>query len=120
MNGMNYKGYVAHIEYDSFDRIFVGHITGISDTVGFHGSSVEELESAFHEAVDDYLDACARLGQPPNRSAFGKISLRIAPEIHSAVIMRAEYEGKSLNQWAAGVLAQAARIDGMSALTDQR
>lgn len=120
MNSMNYKGYVARVEYDAHDRIFVGHVSGISDTVGFHGSSVEELESAFHEAVDDYLDACAKLGQYPNRPASGKISLRLAPEIHSAVIMRAEYEGKSLNQWAAGVLAQAARIEGMSASTKQR
>ncbi len=120
MNSMNYKGYVARIEYDSHDRIFVGHLSGISDTVGFHGSSVEELESAFHEAVDNYLDACARLGQHPNRPASGKISLRVSPEIHSAAIMRAEYEGKSLNQWVANVLARAASIEGMSASTDQR
>ena len=26
-----YKGYVAHIEYDEEDRIFVGHLAGIKD-----------------------------------------------------------------------------------------
>ena len=48
-------GYSAHIEFDEGDRIFVGHLAGIRDIVGFHGSSVDELEAAFHESVDDYL-----------------------------------------------------------------
>jgi predicted HicB family RNase H-like nuclease len=69
--------------------------------------SVEELETAFHEAVDDYLAACAKLGQQPNKPASGKILLRVPPEIHSAAIMVAESEGKSLNQWVAHVLAEA-------------
>jgi predicted HicB family RNase H-like nuclease len=37
------------------DRIFVGHLAGVRDIVGFHGESVEELETAFHEAVDNDL-----------------------------------------------------------------
>lgn len=57
MNAMKYKGYAARVEFDADDRIFVGHLAGIRDIVGFHGSSVEELENAFHEAVDDYLAA---------------------------------------------------------------
>ena len=44
MNAMNYKGYFAKVEFDVEDRIFVGHIIGIRDVVGFHGESVEELE----------------------------------------------------------------------------
>lgn len=108
MNTMNYKGYAARIEYDAQDRIFVGHLSGIYDTVGFHGSSVEELEAAFHDAVDNYLAACAKLGQPPNKPASGKMLLRVPPAIHSAAIMVAESEGKSLNQWATHVLAEAA------------
>lgn len=108
MNAMNYKKYAARIEYDAHDRIFVGHLVGISDIVGFHGESVAELEAAFHEAVDDYLAACAKLGQQPHKPVSGKILLRVPPEIHSAAVMAAESEGKSLNQWAAHVLAEAA------------
>jgi len=108
MNAMKYNGYAARIEYDAHDRIFVGHLAGVRDIVGFHGESVEELETAFHEAVDNYLAACAKLGQQPNKPVSGKILLRVPPEIHSAAIMAAESEGKSLNQWAAHVLAEAA------------
>ncbi len=107
MNAMKYKGYAARIEFDENDRIFVGHLTGIRDVVGFHGTSVAELESAFHEAVDNYLAACQKLGQSPCIPASGKILLRLSPEVHSAAIMTAESEGKSLNQWASMVLAHA-------------
>ena len=107
MNAMMYKGYVARIEYDAHDRILVGHLAGIRDIVGFHGTSVEELEAAFHEAVDDYLAACEKLGQQPHKPASGKMLLRVTPELHAAAIMAAAGEGKSLNQWAAQVIAEA-------------
>ena len=107
MKGINYKGYFAKIEFDSEDRIFVGHIIGIRDVVGFHGESVAELEAAFQEAVDNYLTACEKLGQEPNKPYSGNLMLRIPAEIHAAVASAAEASGKSINQWAAGVLDRA-------------
>ena len=100
--------YSAKIEYDPIDKIFVGHILGIRDIVGFHGSTVEELETAFQEAVDHYLEVCEKIGQPPQRSYSGKLTLRIPPEIHMAVATAAEINNKSINQWVADVLEQAA------------
>lgn len=63
MNVMNYQGYSARIEYSDEDSLFVGHITGIKDIVGFHGDSVRELREAFEVAVTDYLETCAKLAQ---------------------------------------------------------
>ncbi len=57
---MNYKGYLAKIEFDTEDRIFAGRIIKIRDVVGFHSESAAELEEAFHEAVDNYLAACGK------------------------------------------------------------
>ena len=108
MNEMIYQNYLARVEYDPTDKIFVGHIVGIRDIVGFHGSTVEELESAFHEAVEHYLEVCDKIGQQPQRSYSGKLTLRIPPEIHMAVATAAETNRKSINQWAADVLRQAA------------
>lgn len=107
MNTMHYKGYAARVEYDAGDRIFVGHIAGIRDVVGFHGVSVDELEAAFHEAVNDYLDACRRLGQASERPASGKVLLRLPPELHASAIRAAELAGESLNKWAADALRRA-------------
>lgn len=75
MKGINYKGYYARIEFDPEDHIFVGRIVGLRDVIGFHGTSVEELESAFKEAVHDYLDTCKELNQKPNKPYSGKLLL---------------------------------------------
>ena len=107
MNTMSYKGYSARIEFDAEDRLFVGHIAGIRDIVGFHGESVGELEAAFHEAVDDYLAACKKLGQEPNRPFSGRVMLRIPPEVHARARADAQIRGLSLNQWASQAFQRA-------------
>ena len=110
MNTLLYKGYHARIEFDDADRIFVGHLAGIRDIVGFHGSSVDELEAAFHEAVDDYLAHCAKLGMPANKPFSGRMLLRVPPEVHAKASIAAKMAGVSLNQWAAEALANQAGV----------
>jgi len=107
MKTMTYQGYAAHIGYSDEDACFVGRIAGIRDIVGFHGESVAELRAAFEEAVEDYLETCQKVGRPPQKPYSGKLMLRVAPEIHAHAAMMAEAKGKSLNQWAAEVLANA-------------
>jgi predicted HicB family RNase H-like nuclease len=106
-NAMTYKGYTARIEFDALDRIFFGRLAGIRDIITFHGETVDELETAFKEAVDDYLATCARLGDAPNRPYSGKLTLRIPPSVHAAIATAAEASGKSLNKWVADTLDQA-------------
>jgi predicted HicB family RNase H-like nuclease len=110
MNAMTYKGYAARVEFDADDHIFVGRIIGIRDIVTFHGETVSELENSYKEAVDDYLEACATLGQQPNKPYSGKLLIRVSAEIHAAVAASAEAAGKSLNQWAAETLNKAAHL----------
>jgi predicted HicB family RNase H-like nuclease len=106
-NTLNYQGYAARIEFDPEDRIFVGRVLGIRDIVSFHGDSVTQLEMAFKESVDDYLAACEKLGQNPNKSASGRLMLRVPPEIHRNALIAARASGASLNQWASDVFAKA-------------
>ncbi len=108
MKTMKHKGYSARIEYSDEDSCFVGHIAGIRDIVGFHGEAVSELRAAFEEAVDDYLETCQKLGKQPKKPYSGKLLLRIPPKVHAAVAQAAEVSGKSINQWAADMLDQAA------------
>lgn len=108
MNAMTYSGYSARIEFDAEDRIFVGHIAGIRDIVGFHGVSVDALEAAFREAVDDYLAACKRLKQAPDKPYSGRVMLRLPPDLHARASAAAQVTGMSFNQWAARALEHAA------------
>ena len=66
-NEICYRGYSARVEYDPEDRVFFGRIAGIRDGVGFHSASMDGLIDAFREAVEDYLETCARIGRPPQR-----------------------------------------------------
>lgn len=99
MNTMNYRGYVARVEYSEDDQCFLGHIAGIRDVIGFHGDSVAELRSAFEEAVDDYLEACNKTGLTPNKPFSGQFRLRLPPELHARAAIVAQSRGQSLNAW---------------------
>ena len=110
MNRMKYNGYVARIDFDEEDRIFVGRLAGIDDIVSFHGANVDELETAFHESVDHYLEVSERTGRPAQKPYSGNLMLRINPDIHAAVATASQVEGKSINQWASEVLGKAAHI----------
>lgn len=108
MSTMSYKGYSARVEYDDDDGIFFGRIAGLRDGVGFHASNVEDLRAAFREAVEDYLETCAKLGKEPQRTYSGQLSVRIDPGVHARVVQAAQLSGKSLNKWAEEVLGRAA------------
>lgn len=107
-NAMTHKGQTARIEFDDRSNLFVGRLVGIADVVSFHAESVADLRAAFEEAVDDYLETCAKIGKAPQQPASGKLMLRIPPEVHSAALTVAQAAGTSLNQWAAHALMQAA------------
>ena len=107
MNTMSYKGYSARIQYDDEDGIFFGQIAGIRDGIGFHADNVVELKKAFHEAVDDYVQTCKTLGKEPQKPYSGRMMFRVSPDVHREAALAAELAGKSLNQWAEDVLAQA-------------
>ena len=108
---MSYRNYLARVEYDGIDRIFVGHIAGINDVVGFHGESVAELEAAFQEAVDDYVATCAAANKPPEKPYSGRVMFRVSPDIHARAVLAAQMRGLSLNQWAEEAMEKQADTD---------
>jgi predicted HicB family RNase H-like nuclease len=82
-------------------------MTAFSSAV-FHGTTVDELEAAFHELVDHYLEVSERTGRPAQKPYSGKLSLRIDPETRAAMALAAELSGTSIKQWCAHVLKEAA------------
>ena len=108
-NIMSYKGYSARVEFDAEDEIFFGSVAGISDGVGFHADTVEDLKSAFREAVDDYLETCVKIGKEPQKSYSGKMMFRIDPELHRRAATAAQLAGTSLNKWVEQVFRDATK-----------
>lgn len=108
MKALVYRGYAARIEFDADDEIFTGKIAGIRDVVGFHADTVADLKAAFHEAVEDYVETCKKVGKEPQKPYSGNLMLRVDPQVHSKVAMAAELAGKSLNEWGEEALSKAA------------
>jgi predicted HicB family RNase H-like nuclease len=117
MDAMEYKGYRGVVHYSAEDRILHGRILGIDDVVSFEGADVDELEKAFHEAVDDYLTLCEKLGRMPDREYSGRIPLRIDGALHRRVAIAAHSEGSSVNSWIADALEAATKIHRSDAAT---
>ena len=107
-NVLTYKGYAARVEFDPDDAIFIGHLAGINDVVGFHADTVSDLIGAFHRAVDDYTETCRQVGKTAERPYSGKVMLRVSPETHARAALAAQLSGKSLNQWGEEALRAAA------------
>ena len=96
---MKYKGYTGHVEYDDEAKIFHGEVLGIKDVVTFQGTTVDEIEQAFEDSVDDYLAFCAGRGEEPDKPFSGKFNLRIPPDLHAKLSIAAQIQGESLNNF---------------------
>ena len=60
---MDYKGFEAIVNYDEEAKIFSGEVINTRDVITFQGESVSELEKAFQDSVDDYLEFCESRGE---------------------------------------------------------
>jgi predicted HicB family RNase H-like nuclease len=96
---MEYKGYVGKVEFDDEAGIFHGEVLDTRDVITFQGRSVEQLKTAFHDSIDDYLAFCKQRGEEPNKPFSGQFVTRIPPELHRQVNLAASISGKSLNAW---------------------
>lgn len=104
---LSHKGYFGSIHYNPEDRIFYGKVEFIRSLVSYEGKDADSLESAFVEAVEDYLATCAELGNQPEKPFKGSFNVRIAPELHERVAIAASQHGMSLNRFVAEALSQA-------------
>ncbi len=107
---MEYKGYLGQVEYDDDAGVFHGEVINLRDVITFQGESVDELRRAFRESVDDYLAFCAARGEEPEKPYSGTFTLRISPELHRDIALKARMAGQSLNGWVAALLSEAVAV----------
>ena len=104
---IKHKEYFGSVHYNAEDRVFYGKIEFIRSLVSYEGRDADSLESAFREAVEDYLSTCAELGREPEKPFKGSFNVRIAPELHERVMIAAAQRGMTLNRFVAEALSQA-------------
>jgi predicted HicB family RNase H-like nuclease len=67
--------------------------------ITFQGRSVQELERAFRDSIDDYLDFCKSRNEEPDKPFSGKLMLRMPPALHRRLAVEARRKGKSVNSY---------------------
>ena len=104
---MEYKGYIGKVEIDDEADILHGEVINIRDVITFEGVTVDEVQKAFRESVDDYLEFCAQRGESPEKPFSGKFVVRLPAELHRKAYIEAKLADKSLNSWVTEVLQEA-------------
>ncbi len=62
-NLLEYKGFYGSVEFSAADRVFFGKLEFINDLVNYEAEVVKDIEKAFHEAVENYLETCKEIGK---------------------------------------------------------
>lgn len=94
---MKYKNYEASVRFDEENEFFHGEVINTRDVITFQGKSVAELKREFKNSIEDYLDFCRQRGEEPNKPFSGQFVLRISPQLHHRLFLKAKRKGKSLN-----------------------
>ena len=97
-NILEYKGYYTKIEYSSEDKVLHGKIEGIGDLVTFQSPDATKIVEEFNNAVDDYLEFCEEVEKEPDKSYKGSFNIRINPDLHRKLAIKAFMNNESLNQ----------------------
>jgi predicted HicB family RNase H-like nuclease len=109
---MEYKSYLATIEYDDEAGIFHGEVVNTRAVITFQGVSVEELHREMAASIDDYLAWCAERGKEPEKPYSGTLLVRATPVLHRAVTEAAARDHQSVNSWVTHTLERAVGIAG--------
>ncbi len=94
-NMMKYKGYYGSVEFDVDDLLFYGKLEFISSLISYEGETAKQIDSAFKEAVDDYLLICKERGMEPEKPFKGSLNVRIGSERHEKAALVAKELGCS-------------------------
>lgn len=99
-NMMKYKGYYGSVEFDAEALVFYGKLEFINSLISYEGETAKEINQAFHEAVDDYINSCIDRGIEPESPFKGSLNIRIGRERHEKAVLCARETGcSSLNDF---------------------
>ena len=101
------NGYKAAIAYDPEIEMFRGEFVGLNGSADFYAKDTDGLKREGAISLNVFLKMCAEDGVSPRR-AQGKFALRLDPETYHAASVAAAASGKSLNQWIARAVHEAA------------
>lgn len=98
MAELKYKDYVGSIDVSVEDRCFHGRVLFVDDIITYEGNNYDEIESAFKNAVDQYVEYCEKTGKPANKPYSGSFNIRVGQIRHKGLAIKAHKTGISINE----------------------
>ena len=124
---MEYRGYVATVEFDESADILHGRVvnSGSYPIATFEARDTKGLRQEFERSIDEYLAWCEEDGVEPKKPFSGKLNVRLGSELHGTVAAAAAAEGMSINSWivralraASGSVPRSTRLAGQATFED--
>ena len=98
MDILKFEGYEGTVDVDMTRGVCRGKILFIDDLVTYEAESPKQLQAEFEAAVTDYVETCAAIGKPAQTPLKGQFNVRVQPQTHKGLVLRATEEGVSLNE----------------------
>jgi len=97
------NNYLKVVEWSADDQCYVGTAPGLI-MGGVHGKNEEKVFQELCQAVEEAIRTMQQAGKPlppetANRSFSGKIALRIPPDLHKKLAIKAGQNGESINKF---------------------
>lgn len=113
MNKLTYKGYTGTIEASIEDSCLHGQILFIEDIITYEGTTVEDINVSFKEAVNRYLAYCKETGKPANKPYSGTFNVRVGQDLHRKAVEIACHRGVTLNDFVTQSIQSAIEQNGV-------
>lgn len=104
MNIIEINGFRAVVRYDPEINMLRGEFIGVNGGADFYAKDIDGLRREGEISLKVFLDMCREDGVEPRKEYSGKFNLRVSPQLHAAIAIKAAADGKSLNQWVADAL----------------
>jgi predicted HicB family RNase H-like nuclease len=105
MDVLKYKGYEGTATLDMRRGVCRGKILLIDDLVTYEADEPKKLQAEFEAAVEDYIETCQQLGRQPQAPLKGLFNVRLSPELHKELVLRAAEDEVTLNETVARACA---------------
>ena len=105
------RRYLKIVEWSEEDRCYIGSAPPLIGQ-SCHGKSEAEVLSQLQAIVEEWVATLLSDGRPlpvgtVNRKFSGKFLVRISPDVHKKVALKAMARGDSLNEFVSHALADA-------------
>lgn len=110
-NVLEIDGHKAIVSFDPDIGLLRGEFIGLSGGADFYAGDVDSLAAEGQRSLSVYLDMCRENGIEPYKRFSGRFNVRLEPEVHAAAVTAAAAEDKSLNEWVAEKIREAAETD---------